>query len=311
MSTGAVRDNSWLPELLTKLALASGVGYLAAAYTVSRWLTKPSPGRPQRTPADHGLSWEPLECRTQDAFRLSGWVITPPRPRGTVALFHGFRNNRTQTLDRSAFLVEAGYRCVAFDHRAHGESSGKRTSFGYYESRDVVAVVKLIRRRWPQEPVAALGISMGGAALCYAASFTAGLDAVILESVYHDIASAFVRRIGTKYPLWFHRLSSGAIWITERRLGVRLDQLAPVQHIAALAPAPVLFLTGTEDIHAPPRDAERLVTHCRSPHELWLVPGVGHTDMCTAGGQVYRNRVVDFLDRWLPSSALRGQRRCA
>lgn len=311
MSTGRARDNSWLPEILTRLALASGVGYLAAAYTVSRWLTKPSPGRPQHTPTDHGMAWEPLECRTADAFRLIGWVVTPPRPRGTVALFHGMRNNRSQTLERTAFLTAAGYRCVAFDHRAHGESSGKRTSFGYHESRDVVAVVELIRRRWPLEPVAALGISMGAAALCYAAPFTAGLDALVLESLYHDVASAFVRRIGTKYPAWFHRLSSGAIWMTERRLGVRLAQLAPVEHVADLAPAPVLFLTGTEDIHAPPVDAERLVARCRSPHELWLVPAAGHTDMCEAGGQPYRQRVLDFLDRWLPDTAFRSQRRCA
>jgi pimeloyl-ACP methyl ester carboxylesterase len=307
MSTGRVRE-SWLPEILTRLALVSGVGYVAAAYTVSRWLTKPSPARPQTSPTDHGLSWEPLECRTADACRLVGWVVAPPRPRGTVALFHGFRNNRTQTLDRMVFLVEAGYRCVAFDHRAHGESGGKRTSFGYYESRDAVAVIELIRRRWPFEPVAALGISMGGAALCYAAPYTAGLDAVILESVYHDVASAFVRRIGTKYPAWFHRLSTGAIWITERRLGVRLEQLAPAAHVADLAPAPLLFLTGTEDIHAPPTDTERLVGRCRSPHQLWLVPGAGHTDMCTAGGAQYRECVLDFLDRWLSRTAVR---RCA
>lgn len=311
MPTGAPRNHSWLPEMLTRLALASGVGYLAAAYTVSRWLTRPSPSRPRRTPTDLGLSWEPLECRTADSFRLNGWVVTPPRPRGTVALFHGLRNNRTQTLDRTVFLVEAGYRCVAFDHRAHGESSGKRTSFGYLESRDVVAVIELIRRRWPAQQVAALGISMGGAALCYAAPYAAGLDAIVLESVYHDIGTAFLRRIGNKYPDWFRRLGTGAVWMTERRLGLRLEQLAPVDHVEKLAPAPVLFLTGTADTHATPEDAEGLVQRYPGPKELWLVPHAGHTDMCQAGGQPYRNRVLDFFDRWLGAGATHAQRCCA
>jgi len=299
MPNGAPRHLSWVPDLLTRLALASGVGYLAATYTVSRWLTRPALGRPQRTPADYGLSWEPLECRTADALRLKGWTVAPSQPRGTIALFHGLRSNRAQTLERTEFLVQAGYRCVAFDHRAHGESNGKRTSFGFFEGRDVVAIIELIRRRWPDRPVAALGISMGAAAICYASPRTAHLDALVLESLYHDIGSAFRRRIGTNYPSWLRRISAGTIRMTERRLGVRLDQLAPIDHIEKLAPAPILLLTGTNDVHAPPEDAERLLERCRGPKELWLVPQAGHLDICEAGGEAYRKRVIAFFDRWL------------
>src|SRR3954468_10659994 len=91
------RTGFWLKELLAGLTAVSGVGYLATAYTVSRWLTRPSRGTPHHPPAAQGLSWEPLECRTADRLRLRGWVVTPPEPRATVALFHGMRNNREQT----------------------------------------------------------------------------------------------------------------------------------------------------------------------------------------------------------------------
>ncbi len=299
----ATKDPSWLPEVLTNLAVASGVGYLAAAYTVSRYLTRPSRGRPRTTPADLGWEWEPLECRTADGVRLVGWAVTPPRPRGTVALFHGLRNNRTQTLGRLAFLVDAGYRCVAFDHRAHGESSGRRTSFGFYESRDVAAVLTQMRERWPTGPHGAHGISMGAAALCYASDWTRQLDAVILESVYYDVANAFISRIGTRFPPWFRRLSRGTVWVTERRLGVRMQQLAPVDYMGQLAPAPVFLVTGADDAHAPPADAERLLQRCQGPGELWLAPRVRHTDMLEVGGQPYQERVIDFLNRWMGQGA--------
>ena len=299
MAPSLSKEPSWLPDVLTRLAMASGVGYIAAAYSISRWLTRPARGHPQRMPTDIGLTWEPLECRTADALRLAGWVVTPPRPRGTVALFHGIRQNRGHTLDRTAFLAAAGYRCVAFDHRADGASSGKHTSFGFHEARDVVAVLDTIARRWPHQPRAALGISMGAAALCYAAHRDPDLDAVILESVYHDIGNAFLSRIGKQYPAWFKRLSTAAVWITERRLGLRLSQLAPVEFIGGLAPAAVLLLTGTADTHAPPEDAERLLERCQGPSELWLVPQAGHSDMCQVGGEPYRDRVLDFLERRL------------
>jgi alpha-beta hydrolase superfamily lysophospholipase len=291
---------SWLSDVLAHVALASGVGYVAAAYTVSRWLTRPTRGGPRRTPADLGLPHERLECRTADGFRLAGWVVTPPLPRATVLLCHGVRNTREQTLDRTAFLTSAGYRCVAFDHRAHGQSDGRRTSFGYYESRDVAAALAFARKRWPQQPLAALGISMGAAALCYAAAEAARCHAIILESLYHDIRSAFTSRVGRTYPAWFRRLSRGVQWMTERRLGLRMARLAPAEHIGGLAPAPVLILTGAEDSHATPEDARRLYERCRGPRELWLVPRASHLDVFQAGGTPYQQRVLAFLERWLP-----------
>src|SRR5439155_19498212 len=105
--------------------------------------------RPAPTPAALGLDWGPLACRTSDGLLLKGWGVAPPAPRATVALFHGLRQNRAQALDRMALLVRAGYRCVAFDHRAHGESGGRRTSFGFREARDVTAVLDLVADRWP------------------------------------------------------------------------------------------------------------------------------------------------------------------
>ena len=101
------------------------------------------------------------------------------------------------------------YRCVAFDHRAHGESTGRHTTFGFREACDVAAVLDLVARRWPDRPRAALGLSMGAAALCFAADHSRALDAVILESLYHDLASTFQTRIGTKFPAWFRRFRRG------------------------------------------------------------------------------------------------------
>jgi len=292
------REQARLPEMLAEVAMASGVGYLAAAYTASRWLTRPSPGKPSHTPGDLGLVWEPLLCRTADHQRLVGWVVTPSQPKGTVALFHGVRNNRAQTLKRLRLLVAAGYRCVSFDHRAHGESSGRRTSFGYYEGRDVAAIVDLIRERWADEPRAALGISMGAAAVCYSAEHCRGFDAVILESLYHDIDRALSSRI-QGYPPWFQRLRNGAIWVTERRLKLRMNQLAPVEYMKKFAPTPVLLVTGSNDSHAPPADLQRLYERCRGRKELWVVPDATHHDVFEKGGPAYHDLVVGFLDRHL------------
>jgi alpha-beta hydrolase superfamily lysophospholipase len=290
--------------MLAGAAAFSGVGYLVTAYTVSRWLTRRSRCRP-RAPAEAPFAWEDVACRTQDGHRLAGWVVTPPEVRGTVALFHGLRHSRMQTLPRIALLAAAGYRCVAFDHRAHGQSTGRFSSFGFHEARDVAAVLDFIDRRWPAQSRAALGISMGAAALCFAAGRARGLDACILESLYHDVASAFENRIGSKFPSWFQRFARGVIWVTERRLGLRLHQITPADHIANLAPVPLLLITGSADQHAPPADQARLSLRCTGPCKQVEVAGADHGNLCAHGGDAYRRPVLDFLERHLgaPRSA--------
>ncbi len=91
-------EQRWLPNFLASLAISTGIGYLAAAYTVSRWLTRPSPRRPEETPDRFGWGWDRLECVTEDRHRLVGWCVSPPRPRATVVLCHGIRRNRATTL---------------------------------------------------------------------------------------------------------------------------------------------------------------------------------------------------------------------
>src|SRR5262249_15420882 len=122
--------------------------------------------------------------------------------------------------------------------------------------------------------------------------------AIILESIFHDIASTFSNRIGGNFPAWFKRFSHGVIWVTERRLGIKLNQLAPVNHIGELAPAPVMIVTGSEDVHAPPADAQRLYGRCQGPRELWLVANAGHKNVFETAGPEYAKRILGFLERW-------------
>lgn len=292
---------TWFDYLWPRLAMASGVGYVATAYAVSRWLTRRSPAVVQAPPLP-GCTVELVQCRTDDGIVLKGWHIEPPEPRGTVALFHGMRLNRTFTLDRIPFLTAAGYRCVAFDHRAHGESGGRYCTFGYRERGDIAAVLDVIRARWPNVPRAAIGTSMGGAALCFAGEVARGFDALILEHVYTELTKAFDHRVGCGYPSWFKLFRPGIVWFTERRMGEHVENVSPLANIAQLAPRPVLLITGSEDPHAPPDEMRKLGEQIPAFARFHVIPGAGHADVCSVGGAAYRDLLLDFLERQLFAS---------
>ncbi len=293
----SLSQTSWLSAVLSRLTAVSGIGYVATAYTVSRWLTRGARTVLEAAPLGAELIVEDVECITVDDCKLRGWVVEPATPLATVALFHGIRCNRMDMLDRIVDLTAAGYRCVAFDHRAHGESEGKQSSFGFHEQHDVTAVLDLIKERWSDQPRAAIGVSMGAAAICYAAERAREFNTIVLESMYSDLARAFTTRVGSDYPAWFQRFRRGVIWITERRINVRLPLLAPIEHVGELAPAAVLVLTGTEDVHASPQEAIELYKRCRGRRELAFISGAGHCDVYEVGGVTYRQTVLDFLRR--------------
>jgi alpha-beta hydrolase superfamily lysophospholipase len=289
---------SWFDEIWPRAVAATGIGYLAVSYVVSRWLTRRSPAVLWLPISDGAVQIEDLQCQTQDGITLRGWCFEPPAPRATIALFHGMRGHRGHILERAAFLSTAGYRCVAFDHRAHGESGGSSTSFGYHERHDVTAIAALVNARWPELPRAALGVSMGAAAVCFAGPRDS-FDAFILESVYHDLAAAFKNRVGGHYPGWIRHFRRGIIWVTERRLGARMADVAPFAHIARLAPRPVLLLTGSDDPHAPPHEVQLLAEQIPHVCQFHIIPGAGHQDVCKRGGAAYRDLLLAFLERHL------------
>jgi pimeloyl-ACP methyl ester carboxylesterase len=303
-----LQQTSWFDELWPRLVVASGVGYVAATYGISRWLTRRSPAKID-APFLPNCTMEALTCRTSDGILLKGWCVEPVRPRATIALFHGMRLNRLHTLDRIAFLTAAGYRCIAFDHRAHGESEGRWCSFGFQERHDVAAVFDLVRSRWPDEPRGALGVSMGAAAICFAAKIARGFDAVVIESVYAKLANAFDQRIGCGYPSWFRHFRDGVVWLTERRLGASIAEVAPLAHVAHLSPRPVLVITGSDDPHAPPREVQMLAEQIPADSRFHVVPGAGHGDVCTQGGVAYQDLLLTFFDQHLLASRISSSER--
>ena len=231
---------------------------------------------------------------TDDGLTLRGSCLEPPNPRGVLVLFHGIGGERYR-----GFLSQVttwGLVGVSFDFRAHGASDGDVTTFGWEERRDVAAVIGVVRSRWPGMKIAAWGISLGGAALCYAAEVTRDLDAVILESVYCDIDSAFEKRVTSHAPAWTVPFALPAKWLVAMRLGIDPSALRPVDFMSRLRPERVLVTTGEKDPWAGPDDVGSLTSRlpgCTSD----IVPGALHHDVWAVGGPAYAARVRAFVDR--------------
>ena len=225
---------------------------------------------------------------------VRGWFAEAQAPKGVVVLLPGVRANRLSMVDRALFLRRSGYSVLLIDLQATGETLGRNITFGWLESRDVLAAVQFVRRQAPGVPVIILGTSLGGAAALLATP-PLRVDAMILEAVYPTVERATENRLTMRFGP-FGKLGAPLLLAQLRpRLGISPKHLRPVDHISRVT-CPVLIIGGARDRHSTPRDTQFLFERAADPKELWLVPGAAHVDFHSAVPAEYERRVVSFLD---------------
>ncbi|NOT60937.1 MAG: prolyl oligopeptidase family serine peptidase [Acidobacteria bacterium] len=234
-----------------------------------------------------------VEFNSTSGTTIRGWLFAGQAGQGVVLLLHGVRANRLETSSRAAFLRQAGYGVLQIDQQAHGESSGQQITFGYLESRDAQAALQFLQSRLPNERLGALGISLGGAAICLAEE-PLPLDALILEMVYPDLHRAVENRVARYLGNWARPLTPLLEWQLKPRLGIGAEALRPIDHVASLA-YPKLFIVGERDRHTPLNESQELFNAASAPKELWVVKDVQHENLHAKATGEYEQRVLKFF----------------
>ena len=130
------------------------------------------------------------------------------RPRGIVAICHGFNSHSGQYLWAAGRFAADGYAVYALDLRGRGRSDGERfhvETIAQYVG-DLASLIDLAKAREPGLPVFLLGHSAGGVIACtYALDRQAGLAGLICESFAFkvpapDFALAIVKGLGRIAP---------------------------------------------------------------------------------------------------------------
>lgn len=253
---------------------------------------------PQRA---YGLHYESVRFTSaDDGVPLSGWFI-PGHPGAlTVLICHGVGANKGNFLSFVPFLHRAGFSVFLFDFRAHGDSAGHTTSFGYFEARDVRGAVQYLRGRADVRRIAALGLSMGGSALLQAIPRLPDVRAVIVDSTFADFGTVTDEQLASlPTPLRGMMRAEIGFW-ARLELGVPLTDIAPKRDIAVISPRPLLIIHGTDDRLIPVVQAKDNFAAACPPKQLWLVPDAGHVGAHTVVCVEYEQRVVAFLRHATP-----------
>jgi fermentation-respiration switch protein FrsA (DUF1100 family) len=255
------------------------------------------------SPGDYGLAYEDIEFPSrEDSLTIRGWYLPAENSEAVIIMVHGAESNRADTSvglpEIAADIVNHDYSVIMFDMRAHGESDGERLSIGYHERKDVLGAVDFAEGLGFQH-IGILGFSMGGATSLLAAAEDEGIDCLVIDSSYADMAGIIEREFKERsaFPSFF---LDPMLFMIKIMYGVDFKAVKPCEAVPEIAPRPILFIHGGEDDFIPIEHAHRLYEASENPADtLWIVPGADHVRAYRTAPEEYISRVTAFFDEYL------------
>lgn len=111
------------------------------------------------------MKHEKLSWQTRDGLKVHSKVWrAPSEPKAVVCIVHGMGEHAGRYGHVAAHLAANNISTVAFDHRGHGETEGKRGHMPQFESlmEDVDSALEAVKKAVPGAPIILYGHSMGG-----------------------------------------------------------------------------------------------------------------------------------------------------
>jgi pimeloyl-ACP methyl ester carboxylesterase len=231
---------------------------------------------PSRRPvaARPDLAFEELSFANGEV-TLKGWIFRATAPRrGWIVYLHGIADNRQSAIGFARRFVPQGYDVLAYDGRAHGESTGTAVTYGVLEKRDLLSALDAAH----VDRAVLFGCSLGASVALQAAPLDPRIAGVVAQSPFADLRSIVFERkpwIATRGE------AERALALAGKRGGFDVDE-ASVLRAAPRIAVPVLLIHGANDRATSPAHSQRIFEALAGPKQLLLVPGAGHDDTLAA-----------------------------
>ena len=246
--------------------------------------------RPERiifkTPAEYQLPFEDVYVKVNDDNgkneRIHAWWIPAENPGDRYLLYlHGSALNIGANITHARRFHQLGFSVFLISYRGYGKSDGTfPTEAQVYADAQAAWTYLIEQKGIDPKAIFIYGHSLGGAVAIHLAIDNPAAGGLIVEAAFTSIAD-MARRI-PKYR----------IFPLELIVHERFDS---IEKVSRLQP-PVLYIHGTDDKLVPSEMSSELYKRTASSKQLKFIPGGGHNNSASVGGDEYLQAVKNFID---------------
>jgi uncharacterized protein len=234
-----------------------------------------------------------------NGYRLKAVFLKPLETTRTVIICHGVTENKINSMKYARLFERLGFNSVVFDHRRHGDSGGKTTSFGYYEKIDLQSIVQAVRERIGKRALLGIhGESMGAATtILYAGTYEVKTDFLVVDCPFSDFTEQILHVLRTETPLRTSMMLRIGNLFLKMRDGYSTNLVSPREVIKNIT-IPVLFIHSMEDNFILPHMSEELFEAKIGEKMLKLFPKGAHAKSFNDNPLQYEQLIQEFLGRY-------------
>ncbi|WP_195781903.1 alpha/beta hydrolase [Priestia megaterium] len=230
-------------------------------------------------------------------YNIAGTVIKQHDNNRFMILSHGVTVHSLNSMKYARLFLKLGWNVVLYDHRRHGKSEGKTTSYGYYEKLDLQSVVHWVKEQFGS--TISLGIhgeSMGAATTLLYAGMEDGADFYIVDCPFSDLEELLAYRLKQDFHLPKQFVMPAANIILKWREGYSFKDVSPISVVDQIK-HPVLFIHSKEDDYILPKMTEQLHAKKMGAKRMYLAPVGTHARSYADNPEEYEQVIESFLEK--------------
>lgn len=212
-----------------------------------------------------------------------------------ILISHGYTDNHIGSLKYSRMYLDLGFNVILYDLRGHGENEPTFCTYSIRERRDLEALIRDSRARYPEAKVFGIhGESLGSATSIAVLEYKPPIDFVVADCGFSEITTVMQGGLrGMHLPAWLVHWASVCAKV---RFGYYYHQMRPIDSLGDNR-IPILFIHGDKDDFIIPAHSQNMQKATKGYSELHLIPGATHAASILTAPEDYKRYVQAFLQK--------------
>jgi fermentation-respiration switch protein FrsA (DUF1100 family) len=231
-------------------------------------------------------------------YTIKAQLIEPHQSNRYIIIAHGVTENKVNSIKYMNLFLKRGFNTVIYDHRRHGESGGKTTSYGHYEKYDLKAVVDWLKKEKGLNLLLGIhGESMGAVTmLLYAGMLEDAADFYIADCPFSNLMDQLRHQIKKEMKLPPSLVLTIGNLFLKLRDQYSISDVSPISVIDQIQ-HPILFIHSKNDDFILPSMTEKLFSLKQGPKMLFLAENGRHAQSLNENAENYEKAIDEFLKK--------------
>lgn len=238
-----------------------------------------------------------LSVESKYGYTLKGFSLRNNNKHSekVIVFSHGVGTNCISSIKYAQLFLDDGWDVIIYDHRRHGNSLGKSTTYGFYEKDDLNSVITYVKNMYKSDIKIGLhGESLGSSIAIQYAGVYGDVDFYIFDCPFSDLAKQLTYRLKVEFKMVGFFIIPLTNLFVKLRAGFSFSDVSPIKYVTNIK-QPTLFIHSKDDTYIPVQMTKDLYDKKIGEKSLYIAEKGDHARSVVENRDIYTKVVKDFL----------------